>query len=326
MSDVLLLHTPASGYFADAIYESLRKRGIRVQRLDIARSTFPDGERYYRLNVQSNFELVGKTAIYVCPLTGDEEILEVARVGSTLVQYGVKRRVFVIPFLAYSTMERAVLPGEVVTAKCTIQMLSSIGSMGNGNVFLLYDLHTSGILHYFEGPCIRLEIFGQKALTKGLKHLGFDPKTYMFASADLGRTAWVNAFAREQGTTVAFIRKMRMHVDGKSTTQVCEVIGKVAGKHLIIYDDMTRSGGTLIHAAEKYISEGALSVDVMVSHLALIDDKIIENLINSPIRKIIATNSHPHTQWEKIKNHDKFIILDTSEQFVECLEEIVPKA
>ncbi|OHT00064.1 Phosphoribosyl transferase domain containing protein [Tritrichomonas foetus] len=222
-------------------------------------------------------------------------------------------------------MERAVHPGEVVTAKCTIQMLSSIGSVGNGNVFLLFDLHTAGLLHYFEGSCIRLEIYGQKVLTKALPLLNFDSKTYMFASADLGRTAWVNAFARDNGTGVAFIRKMRIHVNGKVSTQVCEVIGDVKDKHVIIYDDMTRTGGTLIHAAETYMEKGALSVDVMISHLALISEKEINAMLSSPIRKIVATNSHPKSQHPMILNNDKFVIIDCCPEFEECLEEILPK-
>jgi ribose-phosphate pyrophosphokinase len=202
-------------------------------------------------------------------------------------------------------------------------MLSGIGSVGNGNVFLLFDLHTAGLLHYFEGPCIRLEIYGQDVLTQGLSSLGFDQETFIFASGDLGRSAWVNAFARQNHTGVAFIRKMRV----RATTQVCEVIGQVAGKHVIIYDDMTRTGGTLIHAARKYLDEGALTVDVLVSHLALIGPKEIQALIDSPIRKIVATNSHPQTQHEMIqRNKEKFLILDMSSKVAECLTEILPKA
>ena len=296
-------------------------------RLNIKRSTFAGGEKYYRLDVPNNFDLLGKTAVYVSSLTGDDDILEVYRVGSTLVQYGVKRRVFIIPFLAYSTMERAVLPGEVVTAKVTIQMLSSIGSGSNGNVFLLFDLHTAGLLHYFEGPCLRLELYGQKTLMKALSLLGFDSKTFMFASADLGRTAWVNSFARETGTSVAFIRKVRKMVGDQSESEAFEVIGNVENKNIIIYDDMTRSGSTLIHAATKYLNSGALSVDVMVSHFLPTSLNIFSKLLSSPIRKFVMVNTHPMTQHEEVKlNSDRFIVVDASDQFVNCLEEILPKS
>jgi len=327
MSELLILHTKGSSYLAELIQKRLLEKSFNLTHLEIIRSVFAGGEKYYKLDVKSNFELLGKTAVYVCALTGDDDILEVVRVGSTLVQYGVRRRVFIIPFLAYSTMERAVLPGEVVTAKCTIQMLSSIGSGSNGNVFLLFDLHTAGLLHYFEGPCLRLEIYGQKTLTKALPALGFDSKTFMFASADLGRTAWVNSFARETGTSVAFIRKVREMEGTKSVSKAFEVIGDVKDKHVIIYDDMSRSGQTLIHAADKYLSSGAHSVDVMVSHFLPHDENTINTIMQSCIRKIVMVNTHPMTQHPLIaSNPDKFIVVDASEEFVNSLEEILRKA
>jgi ribose-phosphate pyrophosphokinase len=326
MSEILLLSTARSEYFSETLFANLTSHGLHIKRLRIERSTFGDGERYYRLDVDTTFDLLGRCAIYVCPLCDDSDILEVLRVGTTLVQYGVRRRIFIIPFLAYSTMERAVRPGEVVTAKCTIQMLSAIGSVGNGNVFLLFDLHTAGLLHYFEGPCIRLEIYGQRVLSRALPDLGFKRETFIFASGDLGRSAWVNAFARDNGVGVAFIRKTRTHEDGQSKTQVCEVIGNVRGKNVIIYDDMTRTGGTLIKAAQKYLDEGALSVDVLVSHLALIGETEIRAMIDSPIRIIVATNSHPRTQHEMIRQNPKFKILDMSGEIFLHLAEILPKA
>jgi ribose-phosphate pyrophosphokinase len=148
----------------------------------------------------------------------------------------------------------------------------------------------------------------------------------MFASGDLGRSAWVNAFARDNHTGVAFIRKVRTMVAGKSETQVCEVIGSVKDKSVIIYDDMTRTGGTLIHAAEKYLSEGATAVYVLVSHLALIGPKEVQAMINSPICKIVATNSHPQSQVEAIQRSEKFLILDMSDEVIQCLADILPKA
>ena len=163
-------------------------------------------------------------------------------------------------------------------------------------------------------------------MLKSLPLIGFDPATFMFASADLGRTAWVNAFARESGTPVAFIRKVRTMVGSISQSQAFEVIGDVKGKHVVIYDDMTRSGGTLVHAAEKYLSVGALSVDVCVSHFLPNDKKVLNYLINSPLRKIVALNTHPATQTAQIKAHpEKFVIVDCSEEFVNCLKDIIPK-
>ena len=117
------------------------------------------------------------------------------------------------------------------------------------------------------------------------------------ASADLGRAKWVETFASFFGTDIAFIQKKR---DG-SKTSAQRVIGEVTDKHVIIYDDMTRSGGTLIKAAELYLKSGAKSVSVALSHLALNNKAVAQTLIDSQIKFIVSTNSHPASQWPIIK-------------------------
>jgi len=93
--------------------------------------------------------------------------------------------------MGYSTMERAVHAGEIVSAKTNICMMSSIPSSGLGNVFLFLDLHVEGLLHYFEGPCNRVELYAEQILLDGIRQLGLP--SFMFASADLGRPKWVSS-------------------------------------------------------------------------------------------------------------------------------------
>jgi ribose-phosphate pyrophosphokinase len=97
-----------------------------------------------------------------------------------------------------------------------------------------------------------LEICGQDVLTQGLASLGIDPTS-----------AAPHGLTRSQATTAPRSRSSEK-IRVRKTSKVCEVIGQVAGKHVIIYDDMTGTGGTLIHAAKKYIDEGAVIVDVLL--------------------------------------------------------------
>ena len=53
------------------------------------------------------------------------------------------------------------------------------------------------------------------------------------------------------------------------------VVGDVAGKDVVIYDDMTRSGGTLMHAADAYFAAGARTVVALLSHLAFTSEEVI---------------------------------------------------
>ena len=328
MSEVVLLHNSKSEYFAENIINELTDLGIKVSPLNVIRKQFSNGEYYYRLDIQSQLSLVGKTAVYVGSLVDDTDFLDITRVGAALALAGLKRRIFVIPFLGYQTMDRATLPGEVVTAKTNTQMLGGIGSSNNeGNVFLFIDLHYACILHYFEGPCLRIELYAQNSMLQAIKEQDFDISNVMFGSTNLRHTAWVDTYAKALGCPISFIREKYNPTKGDEIdfhNEPEDIIGDVKGYHIIIYDDIIRSGRTVINAAKMYLSAGAIRVDVIASHLTCFSEDNINDLINSPIQKIITTNTHPITQSPLIKESDKFVIVDVSDIFLQCLYEILP--
>jgi phosphoribosylpyrophosphate synthetase len=55
--------------------------------------------------------------------------------------------------------------------------------------------------------------------------------------------------------------------------------------------------------------------------LALNNDSIVDKLIESPIVKILATNSHPMAMCERVKSSDKFVILDVSPVFARTIQD-----
>ncbi|GBG69446.1 hypothetical protein CBR_g4141 [Chara braunii] len=287
----------------------------------VIRKTFVGGESYYRIDLKERYDLIGKDVIHVCSTCTDADLLELIRLGCAYSAYGSRRRIFVIPFLGYSTMERQVLPGEVVTAKVNARLLSSIPCSKLGNVFLFVDLHVQTLLQYMEGPHVRMELYAMEVLLKGVRdHLDLTSEPFMFASADLGRPLWVESFAKRFGVDVAFVRKARDF----DVTRVQSVVGSVAGKHVIIYDDMTRSGGTLIKAAQAYIDEGATRVSAVLSHLALASDEVVRRLIESPVATIIATNTHPMSRAQSVLSaSDKFKIVDITPVLVAALSKLM---
>jgi len=303
--------TENSEYFAQEIVKLLGGGYMRI-----IHKTFGDGERYYRVDISDRQELVGLDAVIVSATTSDQEILEIFRVGCELAALGTRRRIFVIPFLGYSTMERAVKPGEIVTAKANARLLSAIPNCGLGNTFIFCDLHVNGIMQYFEGSCQCMEVYAQGPLINAIRTNIFDKlapgEEATFGSADLGRPLWVESFANLFHTSIAFIRKRR---DMEDTRVVGTPIGDVKDKTVIIYDDMTRSGKTLINAAESYLASGAKKVMAVLSHFALNNDHIIDVLEESCISLIVSTNSHPMSQHPKVKASKKFVIADITGVF-----------
>lgn len=316
--NTVVIPTKASLYFAKKIAKTLH-----IEILDTERQTFGEVEHYYRIVVGNSADLFGKDIIFVGSTHSDLELLEMYRVGCALSGYGARRIIFCIPFAGYSTMERAVKPGEIVTFKTVARQLSIIPQAAMGNTFLMLDLHVGGTIHYFEGDCTRFELYSEKQLELAIDYLieknELGVEDTVMASADLGRAKWVETFAHTFDTDVAFVQKGR---DGEKT-EVKRVIGDVTRKHVIIYDDMTRSAGTLIKAAHAYLKARASSVSVVLSHLALNNEGIIKKLVDSPIANIIATNSHPASQWSIVQSEDKFEIVDVSDVFTDLIEKIL---
>ena len=314
---VVIMASEESSYFADLIAQKLH-----IERFNVIRKQFGDGEQYYRLDFDDKDlrqeTLAGKDVIYVSSTNSDKNFLDLYRMGCALaVGFGTKKRVFAIPFCGYSTMERAKKPGEIVVAKSNARMLSCMPK-SESNSFLMMDLHASGILHYFEGPCYRSEVSAEEILSKAIENLIANEICggFMFGSADLGRPKLIEYFARRFSTNFALIWKEREF----EHTKVVDVIGDVKGRYVIIYDDMTRSASSLIQAAEAYLERGACSVFAVLSHLALNSEAVADLLEKSPIRRIISTNSHPMSQSAKIATSPKFIIEDASPLFADAIK------
>ena len=75
--------------------------------------TFPDGERYFRIRN----DVRGREVVLIGGTISEADTTELYDLASGLVAWGADRLQIVIPYFGYSTMERAVKTGEIVTAK-----------------------------------------------------------------------------------------------------------------------------------------------------------------------------------------------------------------
>lgn len=260
----------------------------------LLRKRFPDGETYLRVteNVQDvHVVLVGGTY-------SDSNLVELVSLGWQVVRDGARRLSLVIPYFGYSTMERAVKPGEVVRAKANAVILSSIPNPPHGLHIFLIDLHSEGIPHYFEGNLNVVHLYANAVILGKVREL-IERKDLVVGSADTGRAKWVESYARDLRGAVAIVTKRR--IDG-STTEVLSVGGQdVRGKTVLIYDDMIRSGGSIVHAIEAYRAAGAARIVVATTHLVLAgaaaaivaNVSILNRILDAGASDIVATNTLP---------------------------------
>ncbi|TWR29936.1 ribose-phosphate pyrophosphokinase [Mucilaginibacter pallidiroseus] len=246
-------------------------------------SHFTDGERYQR--IISPIE--GREAILIGGTVNDEATLELFDLASSLVSYGVDALTLVIPYFGYSTMERAVLSGEIVTAKTRARLLSAIPKSNRGNKVLLFDLHSEGIQYYFEHDLYPVHVYCKDIVIQAARQYGGD--NFVMASTDAGRAKWVESLANDLGVNAAFILKRRLKGDH---IEVSAINADVDGKTIVIYDDMIRSGGSIINAAKTYKDAGAGDIYVITTHGLFVNNGIEKLQSCGLIKKLICTDTH----------------------------------
>lgn len=253
--------------------------------------TFPDGEHYWKIEDSDN--IAGVPAVYICGTTDDAAVFEAYNICCTLVREGCSALHLVIPYFGYSTMERAVKDGEVVTAKNIARLFSSIPLSAQGNHIYMMDLHSLGTQYYFEGNIHPVHLTAQPVVDQMINDIRAFGHSPVLASADMGRAKWIEKMSNRLNIPGAYIMKKRI---SGSETVVEALNADVKDRDVIIFDDMIRSGSSIINAAQAYKSIGARDIYIACVHGVFVPGAL-EKLKNSGLVKAVyCTNTHARTQ------------------------------
>lgn len=280
------------GYLRDALLGEGRLPGA------IERVEFPDGERMLRIVD----EVAGRDVVLVGGTIDDASTLDLFDLGSALVTYGARRLTLVVPYFGYSTMERATRPREVVTAKTRARLLSSIPPASYGNRMLLLDLHSEGLPHYFEGEIRAFHLYAKDIVRRAARTFGGDD--FVIACTDAGRAKWVESLANDLGVTAAFVFKRRLSGE---RTEVLAASARVEGRAVVIYDDMIRTGGSLVQAGRAYRDAGATRMIAIATHGLFPGDALRRIEDSGLFEYVVVTDSHPRA----IELADGFLRLES---------------
>ncbi len=286
--------------------QNILKQGENFNDVQIETETFPDGEHYWK--IVSPEQLYHKPAVLIAGTIDDESIFELYNIASTLVREQCSSLHIVIPYFGYSTMERAVKEGEVVTAKNIANLISSIPQAPLGNFVYMMDLHSLGTQYYFENTIHPTHLTSWNVIKKMLAQFNRD---IVLASTDMGRAKWIEKMGNELHLETAYIMKKRL---SGAKTEVIALNAEVKNKDIVIFDDMIRSGTSLIHAAEAYKNAGAKDIYVITVHGVFVPGTLDKLKSCGVIKKILCTNTHINAQ----KINDEFVtVYDISEVIAE---------
>jgi len=277
------------------------------QRGAIERNVFPDGEHYLRIASQ----VLDEHAVIIGGTISDGAMLVLYDLACAVVENGASTLTLIVPWYGYATMDRASKSGEAVTAKNRARIFSSIPAAKLGNQILLLDLHSEGIPHYFEGSLHPVHVYARPVIESLARELA--GRDFILGSTDAGRAKWVESLAISLAVPAAFVYKRR---HGPEETEVTAVSTRLSGENVVIYDDMIRTGGSLLNAAHAYRESGAGKLFAIATHGEFAGDAFSRIRKSGLFDAIACTDSHPRANTFRSEG---LIIKSVAELFVPFL-------
>ena len=203
---------------------------VGVQPGCIEVSNFSDGEIYVQIkeNVRGRDVFVIQST---CPPV-NESLMELLIMIDALKRSSARRITAVIPYFGYARQDKKDAPRVPISAKLVADLIDAAGA----DRVLAMDLHTAQLQGFFDIPVDNL--FASPVLLQYIKQR--HDLELMVVSPDTGGLARARAFARWLDAPLGIIDKRR---ESKNVAQVLHIIGDVAGRDVLLPDDMIDTAG-----------------------------------------------------------------------------------
>ena len=211
----------------------------------------------------------------------NENLVELLLMLDALKRASAARITAVIPYYGYARQDKKVAPRVPISAKLVADMLTIAGA----SRVITLDLHAGQIQGFFDIPVDNL--FAAPVLIEHIRN-NFN-NDLVIVSPDAGGVERARAFAKRLNAGLAIIDKRR---EVPNEAKAMAVVGDVAGKVVVILDDMVDTAGTLVEAAGAIMENGAREVYAVCAHPVL-SGPSIERIENSPLKALVVTDTIP---------------------------------
>lgn len=299
MDHLKLFSGTASRSLACKIAQAL---DIALGEADVGR--FNDGE----ISVKINENIRGKDVFIVQSTHAPaENLMELLVMLDAAKRASVRRVTAVIPYFGYARQDRKDRPRVSITAKLVANLLVGAGA----DRVLTMDLHAPQIQGFFDIPVDHL--FSSPIFSAYLGKISLDP--LVVVSPDIGSIKMARASAKRLSADLAIVDKRRPRANA---AEVMNIIGSVAGKNVVIRDDMIDTAGTLTEAANAVHAAGGQEIWAACTH-PILSGKAVERIEASALRRILVTDTIP---LSKENRSDKIEVLSVAGIFAEAIRRI----
>ena len=251
---------------------------LGVPLVDATIKKFPDKEIF--VEIKENVRGEDVFVIQSTSFPANDHVMELLITIDALKRGSAKRIAAIVPYYGYARQDRKSGPRTPISAK----LLANLISIAGANRALMVDLHAGQIQGFFDIPTDNL--FAAPVFISDIKKK-FKSGNTIIVSPDVGGVVRARAIAKRVDCDLAIIDKRR---ERASVSEVVNIIGEVKGKDCILIDDICDTAGTLTNAATALKNDKAKSVYAYITH-GVLSDPAIERIENSPIDKMIITDS-----------------------------------
>ena len=268
--------------------------------------TFSDGEFQPSYN-----ESVRGATVFIIQSTPPptDNLFELLLMIDAAKRASAHKVIAVMPYFGWARQDRKDKPRVSIGAKLVANMLHAAGC----DRVMTCDLHADQIQGFFDVPVDH--IYASAVFLPYIK--GLNLENLAIAAPDMGGAKRANAYARYLECPVIICHKSRerANVVGSITA-----IGDVAGKDIVIVDDMVDTAGTLAKAANVLKEMGAKSVRACATH-AVFSGPAYDRISESALEEVIVSDTLPLSQ-DPAKDKSKITVLTMTEMFASIISKV----
>lgn len=301
------------GSSANANLNQLVSERLGLPLNDCTLGKFSNGETKVIINVSVRGQDVYVISSGCAPI--NDNIMEALMICQACKISNAKNITLIMANYPYARQDRKTKSRECISASFIAQMIENSGVTR----MVTIDLHSAQIQGMFRIPVDN--IYTHKFFARQLKELypDMNQDTHIVVSPDAGATKRSRDLAMELGLKMALIEKSRNYANGDQIEHMIliDTDHSIAGKTVLVYDDIADTLGTLCKACELLSEHKAKEVIAIVTHGVLSGEALTRLSKSDILTTIITTNTLPQISHPKIKYCDVSNLIVTS---INCLE------
>jgi ribose-phosphate pyrophosphokinase len=236
-----------------------------------------------------------------------ENLMELLIMMDALRSASAARITAVIPYYSYARSDKKDAPRISIAGRLIADLLVTAGA----NRVLTMNLHKPQVHGFFSVPTDHL--YAAPVLLDYFEQL--DLADTVVVATDSGHVKEAANYAERLRLPLAFVDKRRI---SDQEVETCAVVGEVAGRRAIIFDDEIAAGTSLLATTDILLQKGVRAVRAGAVHGVLCAGAA-GRIGASPVQELVVTNTVLIPAEKQI---DKLRILSVAPLFGEAIKRI----